>query len=51
MEAKSFSDIPNEVIKKFIMVYLSDDDLWSFGSVGIERFKQMAEDVIEKRRK
>ena len=50
MEAKSFIDIPNEVIEKSIMVYLSVNDLRSFGRIGIERIKQMAEDVIEKRR-
>ena len=50
METKYFIDIPNEVIEKSIMVYLSVNDLRSFGRIGIERIKQMAEDVIEKRR-
>ena len=51
MKAKCFTDIPNEVIEKFIMVYLSVNDLRSFGCVGIERVKEMAENVFEKRRK
>ena len=50
-EDKSITDLPNEVIEKCIMVYLSFNDLRSFGSIGIERFKQMAENVIEKRSK
>ena len=49
-EDKSITDLPNEVIEKCFMVYLSVNDLNSFGRIGIERFKQMAEDVIEKRR-
>ena len=47
---KSITDIPIEVIEKCFMVYLSVNDLRSFGTIGNERFKQMAEDVIEKRR-
>ena len=45
-----FTDVPNEVIEKSLMVYLSLNDLRSFSRIGIERFKQMAENVIEKRR-
>ena len=47
---KSITDLPNEVIEKSIMVFLTFNDLRAFGGIGIERFKQMAEDVIEKRR-
>jgi hypothetical protein len=50
MEAKSIADVPNEVIEKFIMVHLCYNDLLSFGSIGIPRIKQIAENVIEKRR-
>jgi hypothetical protein len=51
MESKTIiTDLPNEVIDKCILVCLSFKDLRSFGRIGIERFKQMAEDVIEKRR-
>ena len=49
-EDKSITDLPNEVIDKCVMVYLSVNDVRSFGSIGIERFKQMAYNVIEKRR-
>ena len=49
-EVKFITDLPNEVIDKCVMVYLSDDDVRSFGSIGIERFKQMAENLLEKRR-
>ena len=51
MDAKAvtITDLPNEVIEKCIMVYLSDNDLRSFGSIGIERIKQMSEDIIKKR--
>jgi hypothetical protein len=45
-----FTNIPNEVIEKSLMVYLSCNDLRIFGRIGIERFKQMAENVIDKRR-
>ena len=49
MEAKTITDLPNEVIDKSIMVYLSVNDLRSFARIGIERFKKLAEDLIEKR--
>ena len=50
MEAKTITNLPNEVIEKQIMVYLSVNDLNALARIDIERFKQMAEDVIEKRR-
>ena len=50
MEAKTIVALPNEVIQKNIMVYLSVNDLRSFGRIAIEGFKEMAEAVIEKRR-
>jgi hypothetical protein len=43
METKSITDLPNEVIEKYIMVYLDFNALCSIGSIGIERFNQMAE--------
>ena len=49
MNAKSITDLPNEVIVKNIMVYLSFNDLRSLGSIGIKGFKEMAEDVIKRR--
>jgi len=50
MEDKTIVALPNEVIQKNIMVYLSVNDLRSFGRIAIEGFKEMAEAVIEKRR-
>ena len=49
-EDKIITDLPNEVIGKCIMVYLSDNDLLSLVSIVIERIKQIAQDVLEKRR-
>ena len=49
-EDKSITDLPNEVIDKCVMVYLSVNDVRSFGSIGIERFRHMADNIIEKRR-
>ena len=51
LEAKSISDLPNEVIQKNIMMYLSNDDVRSFGRTGSKRFKVIADDELEKRRK
>ena len=51
MEVKSIKDVPNEVIQKNIMVYLSNYDVKSFGMTGSKRFKVIADDELEKRRK
>ena len=48
MDVKSISDLPNEVIQKFILIHLSSNDVCSFGMTG-KRFKTIADDVIEKR--
>ena len=48
MEVKSVTDVPNQVIQKFIMVHLSSHDVCSFGMTGTKRFKQIADDVLEK---
>ena len=50
IEVKSITDVPNEVIYKNIMVHLYSDDVCSFG-LTCERFKAVAEDVLEKRGK
>ena len=42
MEAKSITDVPNEVIQKFIVIHLSSTDVCSFGLTGVIRFKQIA---------
>ena len=51
MEVKSITDVPNEVIQKYIMMYLTSNDVCSFGRTGVKRFKEVAEDVLEKRSK
>ncbi len=48
-EVKSIMDVPNEVIEKSVMVYLSNNDVCSFGRTGIKRLKEIAENVLEKR--
>ena len=51
MEVKSINDVPNEVIQKIVMKYLSNNDVRSFGMTGNKRFKVIADDELEKRRK
>ena len=48
VEGKPITDVPNEIIEKFIMVHLSAKDVRSFGNIGIKRFKEISENVIEK---
>ena len=49
MEVKSITDVPNEIIHKSILVYLSSNDVLYFGMTGSKRFKQLAEDVMKER--
>ena len=51
MRSTSITDVPNEVIQKSILMRLDSHDVSSFGMTGIDRFEQIAEDVIEKRSK
>ena len=51
MSVKSIIDLPNEIIEKFLMVYLSSNDVCSFGMTGVKYFKQIAENVLENRSK
>ena len=51
LKAEFINDVPNEVIQKNIMVYLSYDDVRSFSMTGRKRFKVIADDELEKRRK
>ena len=51
MDVKSISDLPNEVIEKFLMIYLSNNDVIAIGMTGIKRFKDLAHAVLEKRTK
>ena len=48
-KVKSITDLPNEVIEKYIMIYLSSNDVCSFGMTGINRFKIITESVLQKR--
>ena len=48
IKVKSITDVPNEVIQKLILIHLSSDDVCSFGMTR-KRFKQIADEVIEKR--
>ena len=47
----SIADVPNEVIQKYILVHLSSADVKAFSMTGCKRFKVIADDVLEKRRK
>ena len=51
MSAKSIIDLPNEIIEKLLTVYLSSNDVCSFGMTGVKHFKQIAENVLENRSK
>ena len=51
LEVTCIKDLPNEVIQKNIMKYLSNYDIRSFGMTGNKRFKVIADDELEKRRK
>ena len=51
MDIKSLENLPNEIIIKNVLVHLSSKDVLSFGMTGNDRFKELAENVIKKRRK
>ena len=51
MDVKSIDDLPNEVIEKFLMIYLSNNDVTAIGMIGIKRIKELADRVLEKRSK
>ena len=51
MDIKSLENLPNEIIIKNVLVHLSSKDVLSFGMTGNDRFKELVEKVIKKRRK
>ena len=51
MDIKSLENLPNEIIIKNVLVHLSSKDVLSFGMTGNDRFKELSEKVIKKRRK
>ena len=46
MAVKLITDVPNEVIQKCIIIYLSSNDLSCFAMAGNKRFKLLAEEVM-----
>ena len=51
MDVTSINDLPNEIIENFLMIYLSPNDVFSFGMTGTKRFKEIADITLEKRSK
>ena len=51
MNIKSLENLPNEIIIENVLVHLSSKDVLSFSMAGNDRFKELAEKVIKKRRK
>ena len=51
MSSKSINDLPNEVIEKSLLKYLSSKDVKSFGMVGNRRLKGVANSALKRRRK
>ena len=49
MGTKDINDLPNEVIEKFVLIYLSSKDVDSFGLTGSQRFKRIANSCLQKR--
>ena len=50
-ESKQIMDLPNELIEKYVLVYLSSKDVQSVGKAGNARFKKVAENVLKRRSK
>ena len=51
MNIKSLENLPNEIIIENVLVHLSSKDVLSFSMAGNDRFKELTEKVIKKRRK
>ena len=51
MTGVSIISIPNEIIDTNVLSYLSTKDVLSFGEVGNYRFKEVSNNVIQKRSK
>ena len=51
MNIKSLENLPNEIIIENVLVHLSSKDVLSFSMAGNDRFKELTEKVIKKRKK
>jgi hypothetical protein len=51
VNATSIVALPTEVIEKYLLIYLSNSDVRSFGKTGNKRFQQISKNVIRKRGK
>ena len=51
MNIKSLENLPNEIIIENVLVHLSSKDVLSFGMAGNDRFKELTEKVIKKKKK
>ncbi len=49
MELRSIIDLPNEIIEKNVLAYLSSKDVQAFAMSGNSRFGQIANNVIDQR--
>ena len=49
MSTKSITNLPAEVIDKYLFVYLSSKDVRSFGMTGYPLFKHISNDTLRKR--
>ena len=49
MTERSILNLPNEIIEKHLLSYVSSKDIESFGNTGLKRFKEIAIQVIEER--
>ena len=45
------ADLPSEVIEKYLLIYLSNDDIRSFSKTGNKRFEKISKTVLDKRGK
>jgi hypothetical protein len=49
MGLRSIIDLPNEIIEKHVLPYLSSKDVTAFGRSGNNRFEEIANNVIDER--
>ena len=48
---RSITDLPNEIIEKYILSHLSSKDAQAFGMSGNHRFEEIKNNVIDERSK
>ena len=51
MSTKHITHLPTEVIEKYLLVYLSNNDVYLFGMSGDKRFKEICAQFLQKRGK